>query len=640
SYNATEQVDFEADFNPANFNVPAGVNRSFDLPAFQSGINFLLGRIGTVYRGFSSPDLQSYRPGLFTYQTRYNESDLYVQDTWKINRNLTVDLGLRLEMKFAPSAASGVIAHPNQALVAGGAPTDTASWIPGSIYKSRLGNLGPSLGIAWDPFGTGKTSVRANYRLAYDRINSFVFSSQVLNNIPGVTYNYNDTSYGQNGGRLAGLGLVPPPSVSPASLASPAPYSSSSVAVVDPNLKFPTTHEWSFSLQRQIARQTVIQADYIGRRAYHLEGAYNANQPNLFANGYLDALRTVQAGGQSALLNSLFSADSRIGSGQTASDMIRANYSSALAQNSVASVLNSLGTRLQRGTPVTVLSGQSPFAVIPYPQFAGGVVVIDSNDFSTYNGLVLQVQRQFGGGVSGSFSYTFSKALDTRSQDPTFGTSVNRGSTAQAASSTPFDIYNRALNYAPADYDHTHVFQANGVYELPFGKGRRFLNSSPGLFERIIGGFEVAGFMNRYSGRPFTVFSGNFQFSSVVSTPANCTGCSRTGFGTPFDQAGVKYFFSTDQVAKFSIPGPGQFGNAGRNYFRGPGLFDIDMSLIKRTRITERFNLELRADATNLTNTPSFGLPTQSFASSTFGRIRSSVESASRKIQLGAKVDF
>jgi len=81
-------------------------------------------------------------------------------------------------------------------------------------------------------------------------------------------------------------------------------------------------------------------------------------------------------------------------------------------------------------------------------------------------------------------------------------------------------------------------------------------------------------------------------------------------------------------------------GNTGKGYFFGPRLFDIDMALIKRIRIRESMNLELRADANNITNTPSFGLPTATYTSSLFGRIGGGIESSSRKFQLGAKFNF
>ena len=165
--------------------------------------------------------------------------------------------------------------------------------------------------------------------------------------------------------------------------------------------------------------------------------------------------------------------------GRTVSDMIRAQYASQLSLNSYAAILSSLGRRIQSGQNVTALSGKGAFAVIPFPQFSGAVTAIDSNDFSTYNGLVLQYQQRYRNGIQFQLSYTFSKALATRDFDPTF--TVVGTQNAQSASSTPFDIYNRKLNYGEPQYDHRHAFQAHGTFELPFGKGKAYGHSLPGV---------------------------------------------------------------------------------------------------------------------------------------------------------------
>ena len=85
----------------------------------------------------------------------------------------------------------------------------------------------------------------------------------------------------------------------PSSLTQPAAFSTNSQSVIDPNMKTPTTHQWSFSIQRQILRDTVLDVTYVGRRAYHLFGAYNVNQAILFQNGFADAFKVVQSGGDS-----------------------------------------------------------------------------------------------------------------------------------------------------------------------------------------------------------------------------------------------------------------------------------------------------------------------------------------------------
>jgi hypothetical protein len=265
--------------------------------------------------------------------------------------------------------------------------------------------------------------------------------------------------------------------------------------------------------------------------------------------------------------------------------------------------------------------------------------VLDSNDFSTYHALEAQLTCRLSRGISFNIAYTWSKALDTRSFDPTL-TVVGTGN-ASTAADTPFDINNRRLNYAYSDFDRRHVFQWNVVAELPFGKGKHFLNSASGLVDRILGGWEVTGYGRVTSGRPFTAFSGTNTVSNVNQSTANCTGCGR-GDGSAFTEtaSGLLWFFDAADRAKFSAPGAGQFGNTGRNFFIGPHWFEIDSSLLKRIPVNERVKLEIRADATNLTNTPSFGGPTTDITSSTYGRIRNTVSSSSRKIQLGAKIHF
>jgi hypothetical protein len=641
SYNAATDVLFNADISPAQFNIPGAINQSNDLPSLYNSINFLLGRVSEVQRGFSAPNGQNFVSGVLPYDAHWNEYDFFAQDSWKVRRNLTVDIGLRWEIKLAPYSTNTVMSHPDQPLVGGAAPTNTVQWVNGPLFRNSLADLGPSLGFAWDPFSTGKTSIRANYRIAYDRLNSFLLSSQVFNNLPGLIDSYDDSTLGQKDTRLPSVSPVQPPAVSPSTFRAPAPFSTASITVMDPNFKIPTTHQWDFSFQREVWKGGVFEADYIGRRAYHLLGAYSANQPNLFAPGVLDAFNTVQAGGQSTMLNSLFSADSRVVAGKTASDMIRSQYSSQLSLSSYAAILSSLGTRVQSSPNgprnVTSLSGAGAFAVIPFPQYSN-VTVIDSNDFSTYNGMVLQYQQHYKNGIQFQVSYTLSKALATRDFDPTF--TVVSTQNAQGASSTPFDINNRKLNYGEAQYDHRHAIQAHATIELPFGQGKAFAHGVNGTVNRIVGGWEVAPIFTYYSGRPFTVFSGSDTFGSVVQSTANCSGCSQT-MGQVQDYQGYKWFFNpATQKTLFSAPAAGSLGNTGKGYFFGPRFMDIDMAFIKRIQLREAINLELRADATNLTNTPSFGLPTATLTSPLFGRIGSSVESGSRKFQMGAKLNF
>jgi hypothetical protein len=641
-YNSTQVVDFSRSINTvdgATFGIPTDIN-ALDRTPLERDINFFLGRVGATNRGFIS-DATSYKAGVYDFKANFNEYDFYVQDTWKVSRRLTIDLGLRLEMKMAPSAdPADRIRRPDQAAVAGTAGSSTLKWVPGSLYRDDRNNFAPSIGFAYDPFGTGKTSIRGNYRMAYDRINTFVFSSSVFQNLPGIVIGSENVSFGQAGGRLRNLPTVDPPATAPDSFAQPPAFSTRTITVADPNFETPTTHQWGFSIQREVARGMVAEVNYIGRRAYNLFGAYNANQAEVFQNNFANEVQIVKGGGQSTMINQLMGVDTRRRATETGSDAMRRLYTNDLANNALGVIAGDLSRRTTTATgkPLAEAAGFGPNLFLLYPQFASAVNVIDSNDWSTYHAFQAQVEKRFSKGVTFQGSYTFAKSLDSRSFDPAF--TVVSTANNQQAGGTPFDIDNRKLNYGLSDFDRRHIVQAYGVWELPFGKGKRFGGNTSGFVNRLIGGWQVSGLASFQGGRPFSVFSGFTTFNNIVQSFANCNGCNRD-FGDAYDRPdGIKWYFTPEEIGTMSRPVLGEMGNTGRNFFRGPGSINIDMSFLKRTQITERTNFEFRADMTNFTNTPTFGFPTATLTSATFGRIRDSVISGSRKIQLGAKINF
>jgi len=642
-------VDFNRSANPvpASFNLPANTSsviNSTDRGRLQSFINGVLGRVGSFGQGFVATGSNAFGPPgtRFPFDARYPEYDFYGQDTWKIRPNLTLDYGLRWEVRFSPRSNGNPVLHPNSPVRIGAPSSNNLRWVEGKLFDDDWSNFAPTVGLAWDPFKDGKTSVRTNFRLAYDRSNTFVFSSSIYNTEPGLTLGVTNSSFGlgpNETGRLRfGLPpLAPPPGVTPDVLHQPPPFSTNSITVVDPSLRTPKTYEWSLSLQREIASNIVFEANYIGRRGVGLYGAYDVNQVDIFNNGFLDAFKTLgnNPTANSPLINKLLTGDSNNNAGSAS---FRSQFSTELSQGSVAAAAISLAQRTtSTGQQFIVVNGFSPFFFQRFPQFAGGLNVIDSNDFSTYHSMELILKRRFTNGLSFQAGYTLAKSLDTRSFDPAF-TVVGRNN-AQSASSTPFDLRNRKLNYARSDFDRRHVFQAYAVYDLPFGKGRRFLNQLNPFLERLIGGFELAGLTVWESGRPFTVYSGINTVSNVVQATANCNGCT-PNLGSVVQESGTNFFFNQDQRSKFSFPVPGQLGNTARNFFTGPPLFRLDMTFGKKFVITEKSNLEFRAEMQNVTNSPSFGFPTATFTSSTFGRIRDTVVSSARHMQLSLKLNF
>lgn len=641
--NVTPLVNFSTTINtvdPATFGIPGNINITFDRPALQRSINFMLGRVGSITQGFVSGGSQ-YAPGgtLFDFEAHYPELDFFAQDTWQLRRNLTVDLGLRWEVKLAPTNPDDLIRRPNTRVAVGEPGTSSLTWVEEPLYEDDYRNFAPSIGVAWDPGGDGKSAVRANYRMAFDRINTFVISSAILQSIPGITVGATDTAYGQAGGRLPGIPTLQP-TFTPESALSPPAVSSNTMRVMDTEFETPVTHAWALTYQREVWSQTMFEVGYIGRRANDLFGAYNVNQAEIFTNGFLDAFNVVKAGGQSALMNQLLGPDTRRLAGETGSDMVRRLFASNLNTNSVATLANALGTRIQGSQTLPQLAGLGPYFFFPYPQFLGGMIVIDSGDWSRYHAVQTRLERRFGNGYSYVVGYTWARSRDTRSFDPAF-TTVATTANVQSASSTPFNIFDRGLNYARSDFDRTHVLSTTFVLELPFGRGKRFGSDVGSVLDQLVGGWQVAGQATWQSGRPFTVYSGSSTLSHVVQTPANCNGCS-TDLGKPFDDAatGLKWFFDAEARALFSAPGPGEFSNVGRNAFVGPRTFNLNMTLSKRFTMPFGHRLEVRADATNLTNTPTFGFPTATITSTTFGRIFNSVTSFSRKMQLGVKYTF
>ncbi|HSE16196.1 MAG TPA: carboxypeptidase regulatory-like domain-containing protein [Pyrinomonadaceae bacterium] len=656
---------------PANFGtgtsntlVP-GINAA-DRSRLDSWINDILGRVGTINQAFVAIDDNTFGPGRtrFNYEAHYPEYDFFGQDTWKIARNLTLDLGLRWEMRLSPRAPNDIVLRPEQRLAIGEQPTNAFRFGEGKLYDDSMFQLAPSVGFAWDPTGSGKTSIRANYRLAYDRTNTFVFSSFIFQSAPGLTRAVTNNTFGQNGGLLRqGVPVLNSNDVTPLQFRQPPPFSTNSLNVVDPDLKYPRTHQYSVSFQRELGGKNVLEINYIGRQGRNLFGGYDVNQVDYTRNGFLADFEQLRTTGNSPRINQLLAGHSGLqlvngvretGSAfllrQTLAGQVRlpngALTSNLVAAGGVAQAAFIIAQSTQGafaanpGTVTLVANGFSPFFFQPYPQFTGAVNVIDSNDRSRYNALEIQVSRRSSKGLAFQASYTLAKSEDTRSFDPAL-TLLTRGGTGQSAANTPFDINNRDLNYARSDFDRRHALQGYVLYELPFGKGRRWGADWGRTTEILLGGVNVSAVLRRYSGRPFTVFSGSTTLSQVVFTPASCKDCS-PDFGGRTLENGQNVFFTAEQRARFFVPAAGEASNVGRNFFNGPAFFNLDMTLGKKFRFTETQNLEIRVEAQNVTNTPSFAVPDANLilTSGSFGQILGSTTSTARKIQFVAKYNF
>jgi len=267
-----------------------------------------------------------------------------------------------------------------------------------------------------------------------------------------------------------------------------------------------------------------------------------------------------------------------------------------------------------------------PFVPRPDPRF-DDIDLLESRGNSNYHALQARFQQRLAKGFTSLASYTWSKSIDDASNffssagDPNF----------------PQNSYNVAAERGRSNFDVRHRLSFSYSYLLPFGKGRQYLADNSWA-TTVLTGWETHGILTFQSGRPFTV--------ALLSEIDNSgTGRSILGFGAN-DRPNVvgnpeisnptpERWFNT---AAFAFPPPGTFGNAGRNILDGPGFQNVNVSLMKSTGLTERVNLQFRAEVFNLFNHPNFNLPDNFLGSPTFGRISSARDP--RHIQFGLKLLF
>lgn len=254
----------------------------------------------------------------------------------------------------------------------------------------------------------------------------------------------------------------------------------------------------------------------------------------------------------------------------------------------------------------------------PMPQYSA---VYEYAPFvrSSYQSLQAQLERRFTNGFSLLAAYTYGHSIDNGS------TQVDAGVAA------PQNALNFQAERGSSNFDVRHRLVVSSVYELPFGKGKAFLNSSR-IGGAIAGGWQLTGIFSAQTGIPFTPIL-NFDPTNTGTTARP----DRVASGVlSSDQRGPQNWF--DPTA-FVTPAAYVFGNSGRNILAGPGFHNIDLGLSRYISLTERWNLEFRAEAFNLFNTPEFGLPSATLGVATTGVI-SSVINPQRELQLALRIAF
>jgi hypothetical protein len=230
----------------------------------------------------------------------------------------------------------------------------------------------------------------------------------------------------------------------------------------------------------------------------------------------------------------------------------------------------------------------------PYPQYQG-ISQSTNNAISNYNSLQATIQKRMSSGLDFNFNYVWSHFLDNIDSS---------GWGSRAGVQSYQSAYNIGANYSNSNFDVRNAFKGNAVYQLPFGKGKAYLNNNT-LLDEIVGGWQASGTLVLLTGQPFTVsMKTNNSYAQAGQWYPNLIGNPTNVNRGPYH--GTKQWINE---AAFAQPANGTFGNFRRNTLYGPGLSRVNFSLGKTFAIHENVGLQIRADANNLFNHPSFGLP-------------------------------
>jgi hypothetical protein len=514
--------------------------------------------------------------------------------------------------------------------------TGDARW-----FDKDLNNFAPVVGLSWDPKGNGKMAVRANYRFSYDRVTSWIVNDSDQTT-PGASFDATLLNTGTlaTASRVANFtsSLAPP-----STFTTLAPNNRSGRPLLfDRNFRTPYVQQWVLSVQREVFKDTVVELMYLGNKGTRLYRNFNINQLDVEKNGFLQSfliaqknleLATASGANTGANYNSAIAGSQPVGVlASLFSGTIPAAQNTNIQQGQVGAVANNLdraATLTAAGLPDTFFR--------PFPQFELlGYGCTCSN--STYNSLQAQLTRRYSGGLTLQASWTWSKALDDFS---------GRGDGIWVVR----DVNRRNLEKARADFDATHIVRGSFIYELPIGRGKRWLGGLSGLSNHLLGGWQINGLLDASTGNPMTIVSGR---QTLVYTPftdglsnADFTGTNLADFGrVTRDSQGRVVYFTDEQRAQFRFPAAGTVGSTGRNAFTGPGYWNFDFSLYKNFRVTEQVKVQFRSEFFNLFNHPIMMIDTTplntatvNLSSADFGRITSQ-RNGPRVMQFALRVDF
>jgi hypothetical protein len=561
--------------------------------AFTQGPNPLASSAvaGTGYASFLLGTLASGSAGIrshISYFTRYHAG--YLQDDFTVNRKLTLNIGLRYDYETPRVERFDRLAYfdpdvPNPAGLRAGLATLQGGLKFAAVDGPRTwndpdrNNFGPRFGFAYQ--FAPRTVARGGYGITF---------------LPGGT-NYNGFGAGQDGfsantPMVTSLNGVTPETVLKDAFATGlvqpsgardrlTTLLSQSIRADLRNTRIGYMQQWSFNLQREISSGLLLEAGYVGTRGIGLPMNFQLNQ-------LPDSALSLGAG----LLQQV------------------ANPFAGMVSAGVLS-------------RPTVARGQ---LLRPFPQF--DAVTFNSREAgaSTYHALQARAERRFGAGFSLQASYTFAKLISDTDSRKGFG-----DTNANVQNSN-----NRRLDRSIAPQDVSQRLVLNHLFEMPFGKGKRFLSTASGFTNAVVGGWTLSGITTLETGRPLALVTATNNTNSLGggSRPNNNGASARLdGSARSIDR-----WFDT---SVFSQPQPFTFGNTGRTLpdVREPGLVSLHFSALKQIPIRETIRLQFRTEVFNLTNTPQFGTPGAAFGNPQFGIIASQANSP-RQVQFGLKLIY
>ena len=707
-----------------------------NLPEEQSGEFEGLENFGQLLISFVPEADVSF--GITDKQFRFNDLSFYVSDDWRFSERLTLNLGLRWDWFGLPTEKNGRFSNfdfsrvtdpnditpgfilPSNATATGfnaidaSLPTIADAGNDHTLNGQDLNNFAPRVGFAFKPFKNDGTIIRGGYGIFYDRpsaafINTiysnypffkeielsqanspFVVQAQTafIDQIPNLPFSsYFPFRLGVNNLDTASRYFLTDNTPGAATTVGSEPLE---FRAIDRDLKTPLIQQWNIGIQKELFKNWVVEARYVGTRGQQLLLAvgfnqpYDLNDPNtpdyIFAR--LNAACLSAPGcdlpssvpGQSERDRGASTA-ARNGAFGSCNPSFRGVPGYAPCLGGIGGFdynLNPVDFNTARG----IISADTR---VPFLGFDGtDAVILQSRGYSIYHSGQLNVTRRFSKGFSVNASYTFSKSIDIGSTDPGSTTASGRPDTPNLGLVVQGDQRNLNANRGLSDFDRPHRFAGSFVWELPnFGSKSRLLT-----------GWQLSGFGQWQSGTPFSIFASDAsfapdssssaftdQFRGLVRRSANRNGVlgangfsevsfnvgvgSGTIYNTAFGRPNVsslallrqrncsditRCYFNTNQdpnnpdTALFAPLGG--FGNLGRNVLRGPSQRRIDFSLQKSTKLSDRMSLELKWDIFNVFNFVNFANPNSDLSDETdFGQITRTVGSP-RVMQFGAKLRF